>query len=333
MSSSDVNIAKPSIVAEQVEDYELMKFVMQNDTISLVHRSVDINVDRYKLIDLLESYNFRVVNTSKSTFFAVGDAQFVTVDIRNWSTTVNIVATSERSVKFVDMLVNTFDHNPCYVKYVYDPQYMEYTTLPINNAKQPLQEMYPWMDEPLTSFFDRFVASDSNILILTGIPGSGKTTLVRGLLTHTKQSAILAYNPKIIENDSFFVQWLESTDMFMILEDADNLITPRKDGNDVMSKFLNIGDGLMSFKNKKIIFSTNLPSVASIDPALTRAGRCFDIVQFDYLNREQAQRLADVVQLPLADGTQFTVSDVFSASRNEVKFAKDAKLNRGFGFV
>lgn len=159
------------------------------------------------------------------------------------------------------------------------------------------------------------------------------TTFIRGLLSHTKQSAILAYNPKIIENDSFFVQWLESTDMFMILEDADNLITPRKDGNDVMSKFLNIGDGLMSFKNKKIVFSTNLPSVASIDPALTRAGRCFDIVQFDYLSREQAQRLADVVQLPLADGNQFTVSDVFSASRNEVKFAKDAKLNRGFGFV
>lgn len=172
--ASDVSIATPSIVAEQVEDYELMKFVMQNDTISLVHRSVDINVDRYKLIELLESYNFRVVNTNKSTFFAVGDAQFVTVDIRNWSTTVNIVATTDQSKKFIDMMINTFEHNPCYVKYVYDSQYMEYTTLPINSSKQPIQEMYPWLDEPITNFYDRFVNSDSNILILTGVPGSGK---------------------------------------------------------------------------------------------------------------------------------------------------------------
>lgn len=323
----------PVLVFDGVEDYALAKFLFRNNSTSIINKKTDINCGSSQLCDYLISAGFTVTHPTKRMFYAETADVFIDVDVKNWNVSVRVSGDVASVDRHIQALEANFTSNPCYVKYVYDPQYMEYTTLPINTDRQPMQEMYPWLDEPLESFYDRFVESTANILILTGIAGSGKTTLIRGMLSHTKQSAILAYHPKIIEQDSFFVQWIESDDMFMVLEDADNLITPRSDGNDIMSKFLNIGDGLMSFKGKKIVFSTNLPNISSIDSALTRGGRCFDILEFDYLNRADAQRLADKVNIPLGEGDKFTVSDVFSFARNEVKFARDNKDKKKFGFI
>src|SRR3712207_7327386 len=55
-----------------------------------------------------------------------------------------------------------------------------------------------------------------------------------------------------------------------VLEDADNFLRPRKEGNSMMHRFLNVGDGLVTMSHKKMIFSTNLPSVKEVDPALDR---------------------------------------------------------------
>ena len=79
-----------------------------------------------------------------------------------------------------------------------------------------------------------------------------------------------------------------------------------------MHKFLNIGDGLVTTRNKKLIFSTNLPSIRDIDPALIRPGRCFDVLAFDYLTQQQAQALADEVGVELTgERDQWTIADVF----------------------
>jgi hypothetical protein len=79
-----------------------------------------------------------------------------------------------------------------------------------------------------------------------------------------------------------------------------------------MHKFLNVGDGLVTAANKKMIFSTNLPSIKDIDPALIRPGRCFDIVHFDTLTQEQATVLAGKVGIVL-DGVRdkWSIADVF----------------------
>ena len=96
-----------------------------------------------------------------------------------------------------------------------------------------------------------------------------------------------------------------------------------------MSRFLNVGDGLMSMKNKKIIFTTNLPSIASIDSALTRPGRCFDIIEFGKLNRQQAKKVCDAKGLALPNGDAFTLAELFEQDRKSVKIQN----KRGFGFI
>jgi ATP-dependent 26S proteasome regulatory subunit len=68
-----------------------------------------------------------------------------------------------------------------------------------------------------------------------------------------------------------------------------------------MSTFLNASEGIVYRHDKKIIFSTNLPSIDKIDPALLRPGRCFDIIKFDFLTEKQALLVQTTLGLETTD--------------------------------
>jgi ATP-dependent 26S proteasome regulatory subunit len=80
----------------------------------------------------------------------------------------------------------------------------------------------------------------------------------------------------------------------------------------MMHRFLNVSDGLISAQDKKLVFSTNLPSVREIDAALMRPGRCFDVVEFRSLDRTEAKQIADELGLELPDGKDFTLAELFN---------------------
>jgi ATP-dependent 26S proteasome regulatory subunit len=95
-------------------------------------------------------------------------------------------------------------------------------------------------------------------------------------------------------------------------------------------RFLNLGDGLISLPNKKIIFTCNLERTSDIDSALTRPGRCFDVVKFDSLNREQSRAVANKIGVEFnLDGSEFTVSEIFNAK----KTSEVQKTKNSFGFL
>ena len=203
--------------------------------------------------------------------------------------------------------------------------------VPLRGDRIPLEEMYPWLEgESLASYYDRFMHSDASILLLIGPPGTGKTTFIRGLLQHSRQSAVVTYDPAILAKDFVFAQFVEGDRNIFVIEDADNFLGARTDGNDIMHKFLNVGDGLVTTKNKKMIFSTNLPSIKDIDPALIRPGRCFDIVNFQLLNNEQAAALAEKLDVPFEqkDDGKHSIADIFHKQVLAVKTPK-----RKLGFV
>lgn len=160
--------------------------------------------------------------------------------------------------------------------------------VPITDEKTPLDSFYPFIEKSLAQYYDDFMDSSQNILILQGDPGVGKTSFLRGLLQHTQSGATVSYDPEILGSDSIFANFMDSGDSFFIMEDSDVMLKSRSDGNTTMSKFLNVGDGLVSIPNKKLIFTTNLPSIKDIDSALTRPGRCYDIVHFRALSGVEA---------------------------------------------
>ena len=94
-----------------------------------------------------------------------------------------------------------------------------------------------------------------------------------------------------------------------------------------MHKFLNVGDGLVTTRNKKLIFSTNLPSVSDIDPALIRPGRCYDILHFGELNQEQAEKLATRCGVTIeGKKDKWSIADVFYNQNTNQSKVKGLKL-------
>lgn len=193
--------------------------------------------------------------------------------------------------------------------------------IPLRRDRMPVEEMYPFLGEQtLTEFYDGYMNSAASILLLIGPPGTGKTTFIRGLLQHSDASAIVSYDSNILEKDFVFANFIEGEKNVLVLEDADMFLKARSEGNTMMHKFLNVGDGLVTTLNKKLIFSTNLPSVRDIDSALIRPGRCYDIIHFNELTQEQAEKLAAKFDTKLnREQTSWTIADVFFEQNTNAK--------------
>ena len=206
---------------------------------------------------------------------------------------IKVMGKREEVAGTVEHISSSLETVSVRVKWVYNAK-GESVRLPIRNDNLPTDAFYPALRAGggLIPYYDRYMQSDSNILVLIGPPGTGKTSFIRGLLSHAGSDAIISYDTGILSDDEIFADFMSETERFMVLEDADTFLASRgKGGNTIMHKFLNVGDGLLSTKGKKIVFSTNLPSVRDIDEALLRPGRCFDILRFDRLSPDDARAI------------------------------------------
>lgn len=236
----------------------------------------------------------------------------------NNSTKVAAFGDMQWANNIVDKFKKDFETVVSHIEWMYSADGSS-VNVPLNGSKLPVSEMYPFLgDETLESYYDRYMNSSCSILLLIGPPGTAKTTFIRGLLEHSRSSAIVTYDSGILEKDYVFANFVDSESSIMVLEDSDAFLKARSDGNTMMHRFLNVGDGLVTTAGKKMIFSTNLPSIRDIDSALVRPGRCFDILTFDYLTQEQAQKLAERFGFNLPEvRNHWSVAEVFNEQKHK----------------
>jgi hypothetical protein len=196
--------------------------------------------------------------------------------------------------------------------------------------KKSFDEMYPFLnEETLENYYSRYHESDTSILLLQGPPGTGKTTFIKNLLQHVKANVTFTTDMEVFSSESFLINFMNNwRSKYLVFEDADAYLKSRDSGNKVLHKFLSVGDGLVSKIDKKIIFTTNLENLTDIDPALTRPGRCFDILQFRPLNYKETTRLLAAIgqenNMPKGD---YTIAEIFNNQTNT-----SIKKKEGIGF-
>ena len=320
--------------ASDVSDYISGRIAMERDArgLGMEHQRTTILCDRNRWFTMLDTFSgLRVTKFGESSGYVIVDEElcYFRYEINSASIIVDAYGDNDFVEKWTTWLEDNFEIVDNVIEWIYsnDGQSVE---VPLRNDRIPLAEMYPWLDgESLEAYYDRFIASDASILLLIGPPGTGKTTFIRGMLHHAKESAIVTYDATILAKDFVFANFVEGDRNIMVIEDADEFLGARTDGNGLMHKFLNVGDGLVTTKNKKLIFSTNLPSIRDIDPALIRPGRCFDIIHFDLLSYEDASVLAKKLNVDIEknDSGKYSIADIF---HKQVTAPKHKTRSMGF---
>lgn len=154
---------------------------------------------------------------------------------------------------------------------------------------------------------------DKGIVLLHGLPGTGKTTYLRYLIGKVRKR-VLFLSPDVAGNlmDPTFLQLLiDNPDTVIIIEDAENIIMDRRSNHtSSVSNLLNISDGLLAdFLNVQLICTFN-NALTLVDNALLRKGRLIAKYEFGKLPVEKAQRLSDKLGMDRIIDQPMTIAEI-----------------------
>ena len=279
-------------VSSEISDFLPDDFILKRHRAGISTYGETVRIAKNPKLDttrLLEAYLITltrevVVSRIGDWMCAIeSDALFIRIKDTSNSVKIDVMGDEEVGKIFVNYICETFDVITVTVDWVTSKD-MDTTSLPLIAPKGITNSSYPFIEEGVEEFVDSFLDSSENVLLLIGPPGTGKSNLVSYIVARSQMGAMITYDPEIMSKDTIFANFIESNNGSFVMEDADAFLCGRTEGNLSMHRFLNVSSGIVSMKNKKLIFSTNLESTDEIDPALLRPGRCFDIVQFRKLS-------------------------------------------------
>jgi len=185
------------------------------------------------------------------------------------------------------------------------------------------------VDETIRARLNR--KKDKGIVLLHGLPGTGKTTYLRYLIGKMKKR-VLFLSPNVAGNlmDPDFIEMLiDNPNTVVVIEDAENIIMDRRSSNDSsVSNLLNISDGLLAdFLNVQIICTFN-SALTMVDSALMRKGRLIAKYEFGKLSVNKAQRLSNHFGFGTIIKRPMTVAEI--SNQHEQNF--DTKQVQVIGF-
>ncbi len=173
--------------------------------------------------------------------------------------------------------------------------------------------------------------NDKGIILLHGLPGTGKTTYLRYLIGKIKKR-VLFLSPSVagnLMNPDFIELLIDNPNTVLIIEDAENIIMDRKyESSSSVSNLLNISDGLLAdFLNVQLICTFN-SALTMVDSALMRKGRLIAKHEFGKLSVEKAQRLSDHLGFENTISKPMTIAEI--ANPNEKEYATEKVRVMGF---
>ena len=168
---------------------------------------------------------------------------------------------------------------------------------------------------------------DKGIVLLHGLPGTGKTTYLRYLIGRLKKK-VLFLSPGVAGNimdPAFMDLMIDNPNSILVIEDAESIIMDRRvSGSSSVSNLLNISDGLLAdFLSVQLVCTFNHP-VSMVDSALMRKGRLIAKYEFGKLGVTKGQKLSRHLGFDKIIDKPMTIAEIANQfEKEEVKNKMD----------
>lgn len=165
----------------------------------------------------------------------------------------------------------------------------------------------------------------NGLILLHGLPGTGKTHYIRYLIQGISEKQIIYIPPDMtnsISTPEFFPFMLQNKDSILVIEDAENIIKSRAEQGSTtqsVANLLNLSDGLLGDSLQMPIIATFNCELNTIDSALLRKGRLIAQHEFDKLDVENAQKLSDHLGFTTKITEKLTLAEIYGQQKDEVK--------------
>jgi hypothetical protein len=177
----------------------------------------------------------------------------------------------------------------------------------------------------MNHFIKRLKRGKNMRILLNGVPGTGKTELIRKIISELMPQVTFVI-PRFNNIDDLRTI-LTSCEIFdngtIIMDDIDLFIGSRQKGNytNVLGEFLNFFDGIKK-RQISILASTNDKTL--VDEAAERPGRFNAIIDFDYLSDDAVIKVCDI-----HFDERWKVKEVYDALTGNID-GKKAKITGAF---
>lgn len=165
--------------------------------------------------------------------------------------------------------------------------------------------------------YQKFGRAHKLCYLLTGVPGSGKSSLIKAIAKkYVRPLYVVSFSKSLDDENLIELIANVKNGGIIVLEDIDAFFIDRepKDINVSFSAFINVLDGATSPANNTLIFMTaNNPE--RMDPALLRPGRVDKIIKFE-APRKKEVRDAFMAMTTEPDVSKFTEFYKYVANAN-----------------
>jgi ATP-dependent 26S proteasome regulatory subunit len=212
-------------------------------------------------------------------------------------------------------------------KIAYKGQYsIETTVCKFNDWETNLKKNYN-DDLPYDAMNDVIRSDKAGLIMFYGIPGTGKTSLVKTLINDNRDTDFIFVDTSVCESisDGLFLDFLqEHKNSVIVFEDCEKLLFSRDEMvNESIGTILNLTDGIIAESMKIKFICTFNCDLAKVDKALLRKGRLSIGYEFKKLSLEKTKAIYPDAK------EEMTLADAHNASVNN---GYEEKKRKAIGF-